>query len=147
MLITPFLSGAPPPLLKKILDPPLKHFKSASSFSAYGRSFGLESLWSAFDIKLPFRPDSIEMSGPKNKNKIKMILYINSHKHGHLEIGKIFMTSSNHRLESAGLNALLFRCWLESVTENWRYFRFSPAIRSRKEESAPVAEECLFAQN
>ena len=44
------------------------------------------------------------------------------------------------------LEELLFRCWLESVTENWRYFLFSLAIRSSKEESAPVAEECLFAQ-
>ena len=64
----------------------------------------------------------------------------------------MLQTSSNHRLESAGLNALeelLFEIlgmgvegsdvclvckgnwifgdhFIESVTENWRYFRFSP---------------------
>ena len=56
----------------------------------------------------------------------------------------IFTTSSNHRLEAAGLNALeelLFKmlgmgsgrgdsneCLTESVTENWRYFRLSPNL-------------------
>ena len=45
----------------------------------------------------------------------------------------ITITSSNHRLESAGLNALGELCLdvgnredgIESVTENWRYFQFS----------------------
>ena len=36
---------------------------------------------------------------------------------------------------------------IESVTENWRYFGLILKIFDQGRKKAPVAEECLFAQN
>ena len=67
--------------------------------------------------------------GSKYKQKINAHLHSNQQTYTSCANVQI-KTSSNHRLESAGLNALVKILGvekIESVTENWRYFRFPPS--------------------